>query len=208
MVTFAMRMLCAVLLVAASLGACANLPELPKSPSGYTSLVVGDEYEYRTSGGSSFKSVVLEVAGPIATERNVYKNVVFTRWADLLYLRDGDMTYQYETNLEDFFPLTVGKTLELRSSVNGRPVPSSQRLSVLRKERVKVPAGEFDAFVIVYCWERVGRVSGCTTRWYVPELGRWVRYEEIQTDKNGTRSIWVELVSLPPRLAAKATAQP
>lgn len=199
--------LCAVLMLAV-LGACANPSELPRSLPGYTAPVAGDEYNYRNSKGNYFWRIVLEVNGAVTTERNLGTNTVIMRWADLVYLRDGNTEYRHENDFSDFFPLTVGKTLTVRSVVNGSAYPGKERLSVLRKERVRVLAGEFDTFVISYCWERVGRSSGCALRWYVPELGRWVRLEETVSDRNGTRNFWEELVSLPPRLAAKATAQP
>ncbi len=200
------RRSCTLLIVAIVLPACATFPELPKSLPGYVAPVAGDEYNYRNSASKYFWRIVLEVNGAVTTERNLGTDTVIMRWADLVYLRDGNTEYRHETDFSDFFPLTVGKTLAVRSVVNGRAYPGTEKLSVLRKERVRVLAGEFDAFVISYCWERVGRSSGCALRWYVPELGRWVRLEETVSDRNGTRTFWEELVSLPPRLTTKDIA--
>jgi hypothetical protein len=102
------------------------------------------------------------------------------------------------------FPMTVGAKYQYEKSpwTNGEGYFSS-KCEVSAYERVKVPAGEFDAFKIA-CngfWSRV--VGGSTTGrytelyWYSPQVNRTVASETVSFRSNGnadnkTRSELVE----------------
>jgi hypothetical protein len=85
------------------------------------------------------------------------------------------------------FPLEAGKRWSVR--VKATPADEGRARTVrvdgrvLRAERVRVPAGEFDTFVIerrVYAGDADHMLSETAireTEWYAPELGRAVRFE-------------------------------
>jgi hypothetical protein len=85
------------------------------------------------------------------------------------------------------FPLTVGRSWKRDYAIaqpGGKPVPAQVRGRVAGWERIKVPAGEFDALRI----ERASYLDdeefwrwgtrAYETDWYAPALGRFVRHEE------------------------------
>jgi hypothetical protein len=85
------------------------------------------------------------------------------------------------TRLRALFPLAVGKEVWFTvAGVTAANFPSSwdETYTVVGRERVTVPAGTFDAFVVT--WEETGRLGNDYavrhTYWYAPEVGYVVRF--------------------------------
>ncbi|MFA5786877.1 MAG: hypothetical protein WDA71_07860 [Actinomycetota bacterium] len=88
--------------------------------------------------------------------------------------------------LEYRSPLAVGITWEGKSSTGSSTVTSSGR--VLRRERIRVPAGTFDAFVVESRTDFTGDTEGhaLMTDWLVPDLGIWVKQTAAIDMKRGS----------------------
>lgn len=106
------------------------------------------------------------------------------------------------------FPLSVGKEYTLREDYPNGNGWSEYDVTVKAFERVKVEAGEFDAFKIVFSgwWTRtdkgnVYRGSSDYTYWYAPEAKRVVKTEYADRDsgKNTFNQSTSELVKWEPR---------
>ena len=91
----------------------------------------------------------------------------------------------------DIFPLKIGARMTFRSTVSTDKPPFGWEFEwscdVVGKERVTVPAGEFDSFR-VQCGRQGSREL---TFYYVPEIGHYVRMEAIGPDgkKTATRNL-------------------
>ena len=115
-----------------------------------------------------------------------------------LYARDGNWLRRPATNLQEFiykpayrafdFPLVAGKKWNARATAtdpaDGRSFPVGIEAQVLGWERVRVPAGEFDALkvrrhVFVDYWLQGVRGQSVImeTDWYAPSLQQVVRRE-------------------------------
>jgi hypothetical protein len=96
------------------------------------------------------------------------------------------------------FPLDPGKTWSLRVSASAADAPQARRSvrvdgTVLGTERIRVPAGEFDAIKVrrlVYPGDATYFISETRiveTDWYAPALGRVVRTERKSEWHDGSR---------------------
>jgi hypothetical protein len=115
-----------------------------------------------------------------------------------LYTRTGNWLRRPATNMQEFtytppyealaFPLVAGKTWKSKSSAtdpaDGRSFPVTIQGSVLGWERIRVPAGEFDAlkvrrYVFLDYWR--SKVKGQSIiredEWYAPSLGKIAKRE-------------------------------
>lgn len=112
--------------------------------------------------------------------------------------KNGDTREQYallidgfrpaaKNNLDALWPLRVGNRVEY-DVVDTTPVQPTDRFSqrhyhekfdVLRQERISVPAGTFDAFVVEWNETEIGRSHDTAvakvTLWYAPEVGYFVK---------------------------------
>jgi hypothetical protein len=98
------------------------------------------------------------------------------------------------------FPLALGKKWSFKYEQKGVTAAYSTRwqydAEVVAVEKVKVPAGEFDAFKVTYrgFWSGAGGASGSSTvtNWYAPSARALVRGEFA----SGRNSFLTELVEL------------
>jgi hypothetical protein len=103
-----------------------------------------------------------------------------SRYAALL---GGDSSWiqKGSTALKNLWPLRVGKrTWFTVDGVSGGGYPTSwyETYTVAGRQRVRVPAGTFDTYVI--SWKEQGRLGNeyeaDHTFWYAPELGYFVKF--------------------------------
>ena len=88
--------------------------------------------------------------------------------------------------LGQLFPLQVGKAVTFTRRWAGEAW--RDRIEVLGTERVSVPAGTFDTYVLLRRSELVGRDWQAEQRiWYAPELGWIVKFEGYNTAGAGER---------------------
>ena len=121
------------------------------------------------------------------------------------------------------FPLEVGKTWRIETvaidPASGRKIPLKIHAKVVGRERIKVPAGEFDTLKIareVYAadsewWRSATRIR--ETEWYSPKVQRTVRqrwgseyYDETRTDDPLVLGDRTELELVSYRIAAPVTS--
>ena len=119
---------------------------------------------------------------------------------------------QYDRRaVEGLWPLSVGKTVDVNT--NRENQVWQVEFKVLRTERVTIPAGTFDTFVIQQRERGIGSNSyrGTTTRWYAPSLGLSVKYEQVIESQNNTIAWQLKEIIYPAGHAAeqpKAEASP
>jgi hypothetical protein len=88
--------------------------------------------------------------------------------------------------LGQLFPLEVGKAVSFTRRWAG--AAWRDRIEVLGVERVTVPAGTFDTFVLLRSSEQLGSDWRAEQRtWYAPELGWVVKFEGFNTRGGGER---------------------
>jgi len=84
------------------------------------------------------------------------------------------------------FPLEVGKAVSFTRRWGGEAW--HDRIEVVRSERLTVPAGDFDTFVLLRTSELVGKDWRAEQRiWYAPDLGWIVKFEGYNTRGAGER---------------------
>ncbi len=84
------------------------------------------------------------------------------------------------------YPLEVGKTVSFTRNWGGQSW--TDRITVAGTERVEVPAGTFDTFVLLRQSEQVGSDWRAEQRnWFAPELGWVVRFEGFNNRGSGER---------------------
>src|SRR3546814_12703466 len=89
--------------------------------------------------------------------------------------------------LGELFPLQVGKAVSFTRRWAGEAW--QDRIEVLATERVTVPAGTFDAFVLLRVSEQVNSDWRAEQRaWYAPELGWVVRFRS-EERRGGTECV-------------------
>jgi hypothetical protein len=190
------------LLLTAACGAPLSRTSPPGVPAevSQSDLKVGDTWRYAVRDG--FTSLprepidyrVTQVQGDTVTVEVQVRDRVSTE----LYTRSGNWVRRPATNMQEFaysppyealaFPLTPGKTWKSKSSAtdpaDGRSFPVRISATVLGWERIRVPAGEFDALkvrrhVLLDYWQ--SKVKGqCIIQedeWYAPALGKIVKRE-------------------------------
>lgn len=190
-----------VLLLAA--GCAAPLPQTP--PAGMPAQItapeirVGDDWKYSLHDGytklplGTLEYRVSSVQGDTVTVEAQHDDLRSTQ----TYTRDWNWRERPMTNLQNFryqpayaalpFPLEAGKVWQAYVSATDPATGQVNRVridgKVLGWERVKVPAGEFDAIKIrrlVYAGNAdVFRSEEHITEvdWYAPKLGKIVRHE-------------------------------
>jgi len=188
------------------LAACsAPLPQSP--PAGVSAQVPapqlrsGDEWTYNVRDGftglprpaerhrvteASGDRVVVAVSRPDASDEI---QVFDTRWNWVKHPATNLQMFEYSPAYQAFaFPLTAGGTWQARSTATdpatGQRFPVVIQGTVLGWERVKVPAGEFDAlkvkrvvFLNYYVPNVRERSEIIETEWYVPSVKQAVRRE-------------------------------
>lgn len=191
------------------LAGCQVAPSLPLAgnpfaPTERPRLEIGDIYIYRFSDGYgnlqggkvSYRvdridadRVVMSVAPDVGRE-GVARTEIYT--GDGNWLRhplnshDERVDYEFAPAFPAYvFPLEPGKSWVMRvKATNAAAGSRSIRVQgkVLRAERIRVPAGEFDTIKIrryIYAGDMDyrGETYIIQTDWYAPELGRAVRSE-------------------------------
>ncbi len=164
---------------------------------GFVPATAGTTYTYQDKGGT-YRRDVIAADGPTTTERTS-SGKTFTWVADLLTLADSNgVPYTHEVNFEKLWPLQIGKSAPWRSFQHG-VLAGEGTFYVIGKERIRVPAGEFTAFMVKLVWTNFqSRWTGEITRWMVPEIGRWVKYVSVTNTDKGTRNEEVVLLSIRP----------
>lgn len=190
---------------AAALAACAADPGITPLPSSASAaapaVAVGDNWTYRVRDGytglerSSQRYRVTQVAGDEIVVALSHEGA-----GDEIHVYDRQWNWlkRPATNLQSFgyspayqalaFPLAPGKTWRARATatdpVDGRRFPVWIEGTVTGWEKVKVPAGEFEALKIkraVYIdyWEITvrGRSEILEYEWYAPAVKQTVRRE-------------------------------
>ena len=88
--------------------------------------------------------------------------------------------------LGQLFPLQKGKAVTFTRNWGGEAW--HDRIEVLGAERVEVPAGTFDTYVLLRTSTLVGKDWKAEQRtWYAPELGWIVKFEGYNTKGAGER---------------------
>ena len=196
-----------IILVAASLLVASCATQLPQTPpSGVAAEVsapqpkAGSYWRYAIVDGFTRiprDTVEYRVAGIDADVVTVNVNTDRQQSTEL-YSRDGNWLRRPATNMQEFtfspayrafdFPLAAGKKWKARATATDpadrRSFPVIIEAQVLGWERVKVPAGEFDALkvrrhVFLDYWlqgER-GQSVIMETDWYAPSVQQVVRRE-------------------------------
>ena len=174
-------------------------PGLPAQISA-PEIQVGDSWRYAVSDGftrlsrGTVEYRVRAIEGDTVTVDVIANDRHHTE----LFTRDGSWLRRPATNLQEFaynppyrafdFPLAAGKEWSARTiatdPADGRSFPVGIRGRVLGWERVRVPAGEFDALKVhrrVYFeyWVPVYRGQSVIdeTDWYAPSVGQVVKSE-------------------------------
>ncbi len=152
---------------------------------GYTGIERGDQ-SYRVTDANTDRIGVAVSGGGRLDETYIYNR----EWNWLRRPATNLQSFDYSPAYQAFaFPLAPGKTWHARliatDPVDGRRFPVSIDGTVLGWERVKVPAGEFNALKIkraVYIdyWELTvrGRSEILEYEWYAPAVRQIVRRED------------------------------
>ena len=151
---------------------------------GFTGLGRGSQ-RYRVTGAEGAQIVVAVSREGTEDEIRVYDR----QWNWLKHPATNLQSFSYNPAYRAFdFPLAPGKTWKMRLTatdpVDGRRFPLTIDGTVLGWERVKVPAGEFDAlkvrrYVFFDYWEHTvrGRSEIVEHEWYAPAVKQAVRRE-------------------------------
>jgi hypothetical protein len=192
-------------LLSAALAACAQAPAGTPLESNASAAVpasaVGDNWTYRVTDGftklvrGTQRHGVVEVAGDrivttVTREDGKEETWVYDRGLNWLkHPVHGLQSFDYAAPYQAFnFPLAPGKTWRTRVTAtdpaDGRRFPVWISGVVLGWERVKVPAGEFDALKVKrtvffdYLEYRIrGRSEIVEFEWYAPAVKQAVRRE-------------------------------
>lgn len=89
-------------------------------------------------------------------------------------------------NYAAFWPLEIGKEADLGPDMGPRVWWNVMK--VVGTERITVPAGDFDTYVVrVNAWDQVSQRMQETVIHYAPDLGWGVRYESLDVSGNKQR---------------------
>ena len=155
---------------------------------GYTGLERGSQH-YRVTEAGDRISVAVSREGAVGDEIQVYDR----EWNWLKHPATDLQSFDYSPAYPAFaFPLAPGKTWRARLTatdpVDGRRFPLTVDGSVLGWERIKVPAGEFDAIkvkrVVFFDYLQAavrGRSEIVEYEWYAPAVKQAVRREASAT---------------------------
>jgi hypothetical protein len=105
-------------------------------------------------------------------------------WIGLFLGISSPATYQFrKSEIESIWPLEIGKKVQFDFSGSGATSMSTgtwtNEFRVLRAEKVKVEAGEFDTIVVQWYDRGIQGAGlgfiGTTTYWYAPQAGFFVK---------------------------------
>jgi hypothetical protein len=103
---------------------------------------------------------------------------------------------------ETFFPLTVGKSVELREDAANGPAAWRHKLAVVREETLPVDGRNLRAFVIEFVTESLHPSQGGLIRkrtlWYAPDIGWTLRQRDEQISGPPLRAINWDVVRIVP----------
>jgi hypothetical protein len=200
---------CALLGLLVNLAGCAAAPPLAQQPPAGMSASVpaptistGDSWTYRVRDGftglprdDQRHEVTRAAAGRIEVAGNVERGdgsqVYDAEWNWLRRPATDLQTFEYSPAYQAYaFPLAPGKTWRSESIAtdprDGRRFPVKIEAKVLGWERVRVPAGEFDALkiqriVTIGYWESMTRGSSYIKEydWYAPSA-KWAVKREAE----------------------------
>ena len=152
----------------------------------------GTVIEYTGTGGT----IVFGGADGMWCTGTLEKGQSWRRYA-VLAGADASWSGFIENHVERIWPLQLGK--EIRFTFQGRssrvsggvdadtPFWYAERIVVARKEKLTVPAGTFDTWVIGDHQDvSRGRVVALRTYWYAPEIGFAIKYNYHITQGVGT----------------------
>ena len=93
----------------------------------------------------------------------------------------GETTYD-DQEVASLFPLAVGKSVSFKQegkALTGRRWTAKFTITVIREEKVHIPAGDFDTFVVRFEDKPglKGRYWAKNVYWYAPDVGLIVRAE-------------------------------
>jgi hypothetical protein len=191
--------------LSAAFAACAPVPVGTPMESGASAtaptVAVGDNWSYRVTDGytrivrGNQRHGVKEVAGDriemaVTRENGKEESWVYDRsWNWLKHPAHGLQSFEYAAPYPAFsFPLSPGSTWHRRLTATdpetGRRFPLTVQGTVLGWERIKVPAGEFDALkvkrVVFFDYQEFavrGRSETVEYEWYAPAVKQSVRRE-------------------------------
>ena len=199
----------ALMLLLVALAGCVTAPPLAQQPpAGMPASVpaptisTGDTWTYRVRDGftglprtDQRHEVTRAAAGRIEVAGNVERGdgsqIYDSEWNWLRRPATDLQTFEYSPAYQAYaFPLTPGKTWRSQAMAtdprDGRRFPVKIEARVLGWERVKVPAGEFDALKIerlvsIGYWEYMTRGSSMIKEydWYAPSV-KWAVKREAE----------------------------
>ena len=173
----------AVTLAAASRPSLAQAPELPPAP--FKALPEGTRMVWENmDSGKRVNGMVGRTQGLIVSW--IWENRNFASFAHICMdcvaaglPPDGGV-------LGQLFPLQAGKAVTFTRRWAGEAW--LDRIEVVGTEKVTVPAGTFDTYVLLRSSELVGKDWRAEQRtWYAPELGWIVKFEGYNTAGGGER---------------------
>jgi hypothetical protein len=112
--------------------------------------------------------------------------------------------------LRELFPMEIGREVSFSiegATSTGYPSSWDQNYRVVGRERIRVPAGTFDTFVIR--WQEAGRLANdweaTHTFWYAPEVGYFVKFEGATHTRKDVKDWEATRIVLPgpPSIAAQ-----
>ena len=178
-------------------------PERPTLASNAFGYTVGDRWRYQLV--DKFKAEVVAnyawQVDRIEPNGDVVLNKGAAVWAPegfLKFTRNAERTRNYAGFTQYPPTLKAGAKTDLRYEIASKFTDghsfkeiSSGTMTVKGQERVRTPAGEFDAWKVETetFWQIQGANSGgryLQTSWYVPELRRYVAWEEESRNKDGS----------------------
>lgn len=183
------KLFSALLLAAVAVVGHTQTAEKPVIRVGDTAVYVFDNLGDRVKSEDTLTTVQIDgdvVKGKyVRAERNP-PETEFLLTSELNTILSGSSGTRFETHGGTFkFPMAVGNTWSNETtslSANGSKSKWEGTSKVVAYEKIKVPAGEFDAFKV----ETTGWIKGISwngsiravqTVWYAPATNRWVRME-------------------------------
>ncbi|HEY9539000.1 MAG TPA: hypothetical protein VIS03_15510 [Kiloniellaceae bacterium] len=176
---------CLAAAVALPFGAAAKAETLQLAPAPFKALPEGTAMVWENMDtGKKVQGVVGRTRGLIVTW--IWEGRSFSSFAHVCMDCVAAGVPPDGGELGELFPLQVGKAVSFTRRWAGEAW--QDRIEVLATERVTVPAGTFDAFVLLRVSEQVNSDWRAEQRaWYAPELGWVVRFEGFNNKGGGER---------------------
>ncbi len=173
----------------------AAAPPAPPPSTGFRPPAVGTRFHYDNGGTVTVESVDAQTLHLVNAQGRRF-NFVSCCW-------DGDfLQLQGQYPFKELWPLKVGNRIQFTVAGYLASETWVHTLKVLRQERVRVPAGEFDTFVIELEKRGVAQNTHRSTQtyWFAPELGFPVRLEvSLLSGTTGARSWQLARIERPNR---------